>query len=173
MPDSGFPRQKILPKMPRPFRDVKCEVCGETTKAGLMAEHLQKYCKSRENNVPDERLRAAEELKVRASECAENIRANCHATYNGGHREESSLEAFHHGMDTICNVLGNGQALAAFAIKERDSAMREAAGLVCERCAKGFKIDCTEDGRYIHGDFGNPYCTAALIHERLALKEKG
>lgn len=35
----------------------------------------------------------------------EAIRGGCHATYNGGHHEEQTRKAFHHGMDTVCNVL--------------------------------------------------------------------
>lgn len=79
---------------------------------------------------------SAADMKARALETAENIRANCHATYNGGHHEENMYEAFHHGMDTICNVLGNGQALAAFAAKEVDLAT---AKLVCSSC-EAFKL---------------------------------
>jgi len=36
----------------------------------------------------------------------EHMRANLHATFNGGHHEnEAAMAAFHHGMDTVCNVL--------------------------------------------------------------------
>lgn len=35
----------------------------------------------------------------------ERMRANLHATFNGGWQNEREIEAFHHGMDTVCNVL--------------------------------------------------------------------
>ena len=40
------------------------------------------------------------------------MRANLHATFNGGHETPETIRAFHHGMDTVCNVLDakqNGQ----------------------------------------------------------------
>jgi hypothetical protein len=127
-----FLDRKYYPKMPRPFRDVKCEVCGETTKAGLIAEHLQKYCKSRENNVPDERLRAA-------------------AMMNEAREFANSKE-----FKEFCSLI-------------HDSAMREAAGLVCQYCAVGA---CTV-GAIKRGVAGYPDCAAKAIHERLEQKEKG
>jgi hypothetical protein len=33
------------------------------------------------------------------------LRENAHGNYNGGHHDDVPREAFHHGMDTICNVL--------------------------------------------------------------------
>lgn len=33
------------------------------------------------------------------------LRGNCHATFNGGWDDDKTIEAFHHGMDTVCNVL--------------------------------------------------------------------
>ncbi len=33
------------------------------------------------------------------------MRANLHATFNGGWRDKDHLRAFHHGMDAVCNVL--------------------------------------------------------------------
>lgn len=36
----------------------------------------------------------------------EAMRANLHATFSGGHHDNpAALRAFHHGMDTVCNVL--------------------------------------------------------------------
>jgi hypothetical protein len=35
----------------------------------------------------------------------EGLRAGLHGNYNGGHREDATREAFHHGMDTACNQL--------------------------------------------------------------------
>lgn len=37
------------------------------------------------------------------------MRANLHVTFNGGHHEEPARGAFHHGMDTVCNVLASYQ----------------------------------------------------------------
>ncbi len=37
----------------------------------------------------------------------EAIRGNCHMTFNGGHQDEATISAFHHGMDTVCNVLAD------------------------------------------------------------------
>lgn len=34
---------------------------------------------------------------------------NLHATFNGGHEDEGRRRAFHHGMDTVCNVLAAHQ----------------------------------------------------------------
>lgn len=33
------------------------------------------------------------------------LREMCHATFNGGWQTEEERRAFHHGMDTVCNVL--------------------------------------------------------------------
>lgn len=35
----------------------------------------------------------------------ESMRGNLHATFNGGHQTPETIRAFHHGMDTVCNVL--------------------------------------------------------------------
>lgn len=35
----------------------------------------------------------------------EAMRTNLHATFNGGHQTPEAIKAFHHGMDTVCNVL--------------------------------------------------------------------
>ena len=32
-------------------------------------------------------------------------RENLHAAYNGGHWEDKEHKAFHHGMDTVCNIM--------------------------------------------------------------------
>lgn len=37
------------------------------------------------------------------------LRANLHATFNGGHHTEETISAFHHGMDTVCNVITDWQ----------------------------------------------------------------
>jgi hypothetical protein len=39
----------------------------------------------------------------------ERMRASLHGTFNGGHRDPAAMEAFHHGMDTVCNVLAAHQ----------------------------------------------------------------
>ena len=40
----------------------------------------------------------------------EELRASLHMTYNGGwHHSDDGLKAFHHGMDTVCNVLADWQ----------------------------------------------------------------
>jgi hypothetical protein len=40
----------------------------------------------------------------------EALRANLHATFNGGwHHSDDGMQAFHHGMDTVCNVLADKQ----------------------------------------------------------------
>jgi hypothetical protein len=39
----------------------------------------------------------------------EAMRANLHATFNGGWGGVEALRAFHHGMDTVCNVLAAKQ----------------------------------------------------------------
>jgi hypothetical protein len=55
----------------------------------------------------------------------------------------------------------------------RDSAMREAAGLVCAKCCQGYSVEKTESGAMFHNSpviTERTYCTAAAIHERLAQK---
>lgn len=47
----------------------------------------------------------AAQREARAPIDVEQMRANLHATFNGGHHEEATRSAFHHGMDTVCNVL--------------------------------------------------------------------
>lgn len=37
----------------------------------------------------------------------EAMRANLHATFNGGHQDIATIIAFHHGMDTVCNVIAS------------------------------------------------------------------
>jgi hypothetical protein len=40
----------------------------------------------------------------------EAMRAQLHATFNGGwHGNDDGMKAFHHGMDTVCNVLAAHQ----------------------------------------------------------------
>lgn len=50
-------------------------------------------------------VREADALKVDV----EAMRVNLHATFNGGHHDEPARRAFHHGMDTVCNVLAAHQ----------------------------------------------------------------
>ena len=50
-----------------------------------------------------------------AEELAERLRKYLHDTYNGGHHEEPAHGAFHHGMDTVCNVLAHERWLAVYA----------------------------------------------------------
>jgi len=42
---------------------------------------------------------------MRLRQWAAQLRMYCHATFNGGHHTEPAHGAFHHGMDTVCNVL--------------------------------------------------------------------
>ena len=35
----------------------------------------------------------------------DGYRTSCHSTYNGGHHDEDTRKAFHHGMDTVFNLL--------------------------------------------------------------------
>lgn len=35
----------------------------------------------------------------------EELRVGFHATYGGGHRSPETIEAFHHGMDTVINSM--------------------------------------------------------------------
>ena len=53
------------------------------------------------------------------------MRANLHATFNGGYESKDTLRAFHHGMDTVCNVLidwlngGTGEGVLPLRIEMR------------------------------------------------------
>lgn len=52
----------------------------------------------------------------------EDLREGCHATYNGGHHDEACRKAFHHGMDTVCNVIQNRMdANAAFLASRKEA----------------------------------------------------
>jgi hypothetical protein len=42
------------------------------------------------------------------TEVVNDLREGCHATHNGGYHDEPAHGAFHHGMDTVCNVIGAG-----------------------------------------------------------------
>lgn len=42
------------------------------------------------------------------AETWETMRESCHMTYNGGHRTQEAIDAFHHGMDTVFNCLTAG-----------------------------------------------------------------
>ena len=47
-----------------------------------------------------------ENARLRAAiEGFPNQRESFHITYNGGHHEEETNKAFHHGMDTVFNAL--------------------------------------------------------------------
>ncbi len=68
---------------------------------------------------------ADESLETLAREWSEKIRASVHANYNGGHtHDDQACEAFHHGMDTVCNVLSKG-SLTALLRSVRDDWVRE------------------------------------------------
>src|ERR1700733_9916172 len=66
-----------------------------------------------------------------ARERVERLRESLHATYNGGHHEEPAYSAFHQGMDTVCNVLGNGGALDAYALDRLAQELGELAKEMC------------------------------------------
>ena len=53
------------------------------------------------NDVPPRVVEVKEPFDV------DVMRANLHATFNGGHQEPATIAAFHHGMDTVCNVLAD------------------------------------------------------------------
>lgn len=44
-------------------------------------------------------------IEAAAEVASVSMRKECHDTYNGGYRETAELTAFHHGMDTVCNVI--------------------------------------------------------------------
>lgn len=106
-------------------------------------------------NVPDERLRAAAQK----------------------HRIEWN-KAHIHATDEFEDQM---QEKADFASAERDSALLEAAGLVCELCAKGISLERInlkhETGFYWHHKSEvweeNNDCAASPIHERRAQKGNG
>jgi hypothetical protein len=76
------------------------------------------------------------------TEVVNDLREGCHATYNGGYHDEPAHGAFHHGMDTVCNVIGAGwleRAIAKHrefptttAIAAREAAERAAKALIDE-----------------------------------------
>ncbi len=52
------------------------------------------------------RMASAQEPSVTLTkQDVENLRADCLGTYAGGHHSDGHLEAFQHGMETVCNHL--------------------------------------------------------------------
>jgi hypothetical protein len=74
----------------------KCEACPQKFKAELWDGKVEA---------------AAPVTGPDVAQQVEKLREYIHATYNGGHHENPALDAFHHGMDTVCNQLGNGKWL--------------------------------------------------------------
>ena len=48
-------------------------------------------------------------------------REACHGAYNGGHNEDNTQQAFHHGMDTVFNCLEGYMAKEIIARSDHDS----------------------------------------------------
>lgn len=76
-----------------------------------------------ESRADVERLREAlSKLESKA------FRESLHGTYSGGHHYDGHYEAFHHGMDTVCNVLeahvratlGEGEARERLHLSENE-----------------------------------------------------
>jgi hypothetical protein len=104
-----------------------------------------------------ERRKAAEEMKARARENMREIYRN------SGHGFSAA------DIQKLCD--DSSQEInqwAAFAANEADSALLEAAGLVCHLCRQG-SAPVQLDGKWFHE---NPpmKCEASPIHERRALK---
>ena len=102
-----------------------------------------------------------------ARERVERLRESLHATYNGGHHEEPAYSAFHQGMDTVCNVLGNGGALDAYALDRLAQELGELAKEMCGYCAQGMPLHPTRFDVHCAID-GERWCTAFEIRRRLA-----
>ena len=88
-------------------------------------------------------------------ERVEQLRVFLHNSYNGGHHDEVPRNAFHHGMDTVCNQLGNGKWLEIVVAERVREELEAAARDVCPACADNFH----------HSDKS---CWAAPIRKRLS-----
>lgn len=85
-----------------------------------------------------------------ADKIAERVRVGCHNNFNGGHHEKATNEAFHHGMDTVCNGLAEtiASALQSIAtkhddeIKELREAIKQANQPIKHNDASCLRHDC-------------------------------
>lgn len=99
---------------------LRAEAAITATLAGVWGEYAIQSVRRGSKNAGDEAAYAFRrgnrslDLSAAADELerlerhvvdSERLRMNCHATYNGGHHDEPAYSAFHHGMDTVCNVL--------------------------------------------------------------------
>jgi hypothetical protein len=102
-------------------------------------------------------------------EWIENFRKGLHDTYNGGWHENPGLEAFHHGMDTVCNVLGRGKALENYTqakVSTLKQALRtaESKNLAWETAVSDFRTKLRENN--LHGRITTYFSTASMSYLR-------
>jgi hypothetical protein len=86
MPKHGFTIPEVLQVLKNLGHDVDCGACMEIAFTG-----------STTNEHTCEPVTSLVEFAKR--------RDSLHATFNGGHREKETNEAFHHGMDTVFNCI--------------------------------------------------------------------
>jgi NMD protein affecting ribosome stability and mRNA decay len=84
--------------METPTEKGYCATCGRSADDVLYNGHAD-HCYP----TPPPAALVPERIDVEA------MRANLHATFNGGWQDPETIRAFHHGMDTVCNVLNAHQ----------------------------------------------------------------
>jgi hypothetical protein len=113
--------------------------------SGLIRAHwakVEKYIGIMERELTTSQARCAELEKERDG-WQDRIRSlhfrrkSFHDTYNGGHRDEVPLEAFHHGMDTVFNWLESFE-------KDIPESSTYSQNEVLSKCLAEMKIRCSE-----------------------------
>lgn len=99
--------------------------------------------------------------RLPVKEWVESLRESCLANYGGGHHTDGHLEAFQHGMETVCNVLAGGSLQRYLDAAPTSTESPTPQKSICAHCAQ--EIVCNEYGTWVHEydaktGFGNSGC---------------
>lgn len=90
---------------------------------GAMRVFAESFSGTDTSAIAEATLARGERMRIVREELAklvEGLRENCHATFNGGwHGNADGMRAFHHGMDTVCNVLDDKLSALGAASEEK------------------------------------------------------